>query len=303
MTYKDFSQILSQAKINKRRRRLAVACAGESHIIEAVAQAASDDVIEPILIGDSEEIRRAIAESGQTIPEAWIVHAPDRAAAAAMAVKMVRDNKADFIMKGLLETADMLRAVLDKECGIGTGGMLSHISITHIPAYHKLLVITDAGMIIQPDLQQKKHIIRNAVRALRALGYEQPKVAVLAAIEHVNHKMPESVDAALIKESWMAGDIPDCILEGPIAMDLALNAEAATIKGYKSPVVGDADIIIMPHMVTGNILSKALREFGDTTTVGIVVGAKVPIVLTSRGASVRTKYTSAVVASEMIGIL
>lgn len=301
MVSKDFSQILMRARTLRKRLRLAVACAGEAHLIEAVMQAAGEEIIQPLLIGDAGKIRTTLIKLGQEAPPDWIVHVPDRRGAASAAVDMIRSGQADFLMKGLLDTSDMLRVVLDKEKGIAAGGVLSHISLTHIPAYHKLLALTDAAMIIQPDLEQKAHIIKNAVGAMRSLGYDSPKVAVLTAIEKVNPKMQDTVDAAALKQSWINGDIPGCTLEGPIAMDLALNAEAAAIKGYESPVAGDADILIMPQMVTGNILSKALREFADTTTVGLVLGARVPIILTSRGASVRTKYTSIVVASEMLG--
>jgi phosphate butyryltransferase len=203
-------------------------------------------------------------------------------------------------MKGILETSQIIKAIINKETGLGQGRTISHMTITHIPSYHKLLVITDAAILIEPTLAQKKDIIQNAVDGLIALGYDKPKVAVLTSIEKVNPKMQESVDAAELKKMVESGEITGCSLEGPISTDLALNKEAAEIKGYHSDVTGNPDILVMPNLVCGNILSKALREFADTTSVGVVLGAKIPMVLTSRGASVRSKYTSVVVVSQMV---
>jgi phosphate butyryltransferase len=300
MVFNNFEQILEIARSKKKQWDLAVASAEEEHALQAVIRAAREDIVVPHLIGDRNKILSVLHEMGETVPSSWIVDASDKEHAAFLAVEMVRLKKADFIMKGIMETSSLLRAILNKETGIFCGRTISHMSLTYIPAYHKLLVITDAAMIISPDLEQKKHIIQNAVDAMRSLGYVEPKVALLASIEKVNPKMQESVDAEALKKMWEAGEITNCIVDGPMAMDLVINKEAARIKGYESPVTGDADIMIMPNMVAGNILSKALREFADTTTVGVVLGAKVPVILTSRGASVKSKYTSTVVVSEML---
>lgn len=300
MVIKDFSEILEAARTRKAMTPAAVACAEEEHVLEAVTRAWREETVMPWLVGDKEKILAILGKMGVVFPEDYIVPVRDRAEAAFESVRLIREGKATFLVKGLLDSSDILRAMLNKETGIATGRTFTHMSITHIPGHRKLLVVTDAAINIQPTLTQKRDIIQNAVNGLRMFGYDRPKVAVLASIETVNPKMPESVEAADLKKMWQAGEITDCIVEGPIALDLALNAEAAAIKGYASEVAGDADILIMPNMVTGNILSKALREFADSTVVGIVVGAKVPMVLTSRGASVKTKYTSTVVVSEMV---
>lgn len=300
MIYQNFEQIIEQAKGKKNKYRLAVACAGEQHVLQAVLKAAKEEIIVPYLIGDIKKIKLILEQMNETVPNEWLLSSPDDNHSAYLAVELVRENRADFIMKGLIETSQILKAIFNKETGIKTGKAITHMTLTHIPAYHKLLVITDAGINIEPNIIMKKDIIQNAVDAMRVLGYIQPKVAILTSVEKVNSKMAESVDASILKEMYLHNEITDCILEGPIAVDLALNREAAKIKGYESPVSGDADILVMPNLVSANILSKALREFADTTSVGIALGAKVPIVVSSRGASVRSKYTSIVVISEML---
>jgi phosphate butyryltransferase len=300
MEFKDFSQIIDQARQKKAKTPMAVAAAEEDHTLSAAIQAYKEQVVQPWLVGDKAKILALLKEMNESFPEQYIIDSPDRDNAAFEAVKLVREGKAAFLMKGILETSQIVKALLNKETGLSTGRTLSHMSITHVPKYHKLLVITDAAILIEPTLAQKKDIIQNAVNGLISMGYDKPKVAVLTSVEKVNPKMPESVDAAELKKMWQEGQITGCDLEGPISLDLALNKEAAEIKGYKSEVTGDPDILLMPNLVAGNILSKALREFADTTTVGSVMGAKVPMVLTSRGASVRSKYTSVVVISQMV---
>jgi phosphate butyryltransferase len=299
MEIRDFSEVVNRAIEKKAQTPMAVAAAEDEHTLEASLKAAKEGVVLPLLVGDKSKIKAIISKLGETFPDDQIFDAPDRDEAAKVAVKLVRDGKATFIMKGLLETSQIIKALLNKEEGLNTGRILTHMSITHVPTYRKLLVITDAAIIIEPNLAQKKDITQNAVNGLIALGYEKPKVAVLTALEKVNPKMPETVDAAELKKMVERGEITGCDLEGPISMDLAMNKEAAEIKGFNSPVTGDPDILVMPSLVAGNILSKALREFCDTTTVGVVAGAKVPMVLTSRGASVRSKYTSIVVVAQM----
>ena len=300
MEIRDFKQIIDKAKEKKALTPMAVAAAEEEHSLLAATQAWKEGVVQPWLVGDKGNILDILKKIDVAFPEEFVIDSPDKDDSAFQSVKLVREGKAAFIMKGILETSQIAKPILNKENGLYTGRTLTHMSITHIPSYHKLLVITDAAIIIDPTLEQKKDIIQNAVNGLRALGYEKPKVAILTSIETVNPKMPESVAAGELKKMWEAGEIVNCDLEGPISTDLALNREAAEIKGFKSEVTGNPDILVMPNLVAGNILSKALREFADTTTVGAVMGAKVPIVLTSRGASVRSKYTSVVVISQMV---
>jgi phosphate butyryltransferase len=299
MEYRDFNQIIDIAKEKKALTPMVVAEAEDGHTLEATIKAYKEKIVMPYLVGDKEKILSMLKEISETFPEEYITDSPRRDEAAFESVKLIREGKCSFIMKGLLETSEIIKAIINKETGLGKGRTITHMTVTHIPSYHKLLVITDAAIIIEPNLKQKKDIIQNAVNGLISLGYERPKVAVLASIEKVNPKMQESVDADELKKMSLSGEITDCVIEGPISADLALNKECAEIKGYKSEVTGNPDILVMPSMVCGNILSKALREFADTTSVGVVLGAKVPMVLTSRGASVRSKYTSIVVVSQM----
>lgn len=203
-------------------------------------------------------------------------------------------------MKGKLQTADLLKAVVDKEKGLRTGNVISHVAILEIPAYRKLIAVTDGGMVMYPNLDEKKQILENSVNVFLAMGYECPKVAVLCAVETVNPKMPETVDADTLKNMNRDGEIKDCMVEGPISLDLTFNKESAEIKGYSSPVTGDADILLVPNITTGNIMSKALIEMAGATMAGMVVGAKVPIVLTSRGASSEEKYLSLVLSASAV---
>jgi phosphate butyryltransferase len=220
--------------------------------------------------------------------------------AAEKAVALVNENKADFIMKGKIQTADLLRAVVNKEKGLRTGRVMSHFVFDEVPSYHKLIVTTDGGMMTYPDLNQKKQIIENAVDVLRAMGYDKPKVAVLAAVEKVNPKMPESVDADMLKKMNQEGKIKNCIVEGPISYDLAISKKCAEIKGFKSPVAGDADILIVPNITAGNILGKCLICSAEGKMAGFIVGAKVPIGLTSRGSSAEEKYLSLVLSASAV---
>ncbi len=300
MVYTSIDELLEKVRSAKRTKRLAVAAAADEHVIEAVLRAQSENIIEPYLIGDKKKICAILKELEGEVPDDHIIDTADVDEAAAIAVKLVVEGKADFLMKGLLNTSNMLKAVLNKECGLRTGSTLSHVSINESANYKKLFIVTDAGINIEPNLGAKKDIINNAVSALRSMGYEKVNVAVLAALEKVNPKIQSTVDAAELKAMNERGEIPDCTVEGPISMDLAMDAEAAKIKGFTSEVVGDADIFVVPNLDCGNILNKALRFFGKNKQVGIVLGAKVPIALTSRGATAESKYMSIVVTSAMV---
>ena len=299
--YQNFDVLVGKARAEKRAVPVAVACAEEEHTLEAAIRAWKEQIVSPWLVGDKGKILDILKELGEHAPEERIIGSPDKATSAFEAVRLVREGKASFLMKGLIDTGVMLRALLNRESGLSTGRFASQMSVTSLPAFPRLFAITDVALNISQSLEQKKAIIQNAVDGMRSLGYDRPKVAVVTANEKVDPKMPESVDAGELKKMWLAGEIGDCDLEGPISMDLALNSEVAAIKEFGGPVAGKADILVMPHLVTANILSKALREFADSTLVGVVLGARVPMVLTSRGASVKTKYTSMVVVSLMAG--
>ena len=200
-------------------------------------------------------------------------------------------------MKGKMQTSDLLRQVVNKETGLQVGKIMSHFGLFQVPNYHKLCVLTDGGMNVQPDLETKVKIINNAVEVLHTLGYENPKVGVLCGSEVPNKKAVESMDAVALKEMWEKGEITGCTLEGPISYDIAFDKEIADFKGFESPVAGDVDCIIMPSMVTGNCVGKAWTVSSDGRMTGIIVGAKVPVVLTSRGSGADEKFYSIVLAA------
>ncbi len=297
MVIKNFDELIRKVANYKEKKKVAVVAAHDEHTLEAVFKAKEDGVVEPILIGRKDKIKEILDKHNFALSDEFIIDIEDESQAAYKAVELVNENKANSIMKGKIQTADLLKAVVDKERGIRTGRLMTHFAVLEVPTYHKLLAITDGGMVMYPTLEQKKGIIQNAVDVLLSLGYEKPKVAVLAAVEKVNPKMPETVDAAELKKMAESGEITNCIVEGPISYDIAMNRESAEIKGFDSPVVEDVDILIPPNIATGNILAKALIYSGNAKMAGIIVGAKVPIILTSRGSSSEEKYLSIVLAT------
>ncbi|MCL1982957.1 MAG: bifunctional enoyl-CoA hydratase/phosphate acetyltransferase [Clostridiales bacterium] len=294
---RNFDELIEKIYSGGAKKTVAVVAAHEEHTLEAVDLACKNNIADPILIGDGEKIRELIDAHGFQLKDAEILEEKDDSEAAKAAVAMVKNGNADFLMKGRLQTADLLREVVNKERGLHTGSVMSHFGIFELPNYHKLLVLTDAGMLPCPDANEKAQIIANAVKVLRDLGYECPKVAALAAAELVNKKMQESIDADLLKKMNQDGRLTGCIVEGPISFDLMFSAESAKIKGYESPVTGDADILLMPNMTSGNILAKAFQYVGGAKMAGMIVGAKVPIVLVSRGSAAQEKYLSMVLSA------
>lgn len=300
MVFNNFDQLIDKVKGFEKKRKVAVVAAQDEHTLQAVFRARENDIVEPVLIGNAVEIKKILKKLNKNLNEENIIDVDGDVAAAKKAVELVLEDKVDFIMKGIIQTADLLRAVVDKEKGLRTGKVMSHFVINEIPNYHKLLVTTDGGMLMYPDLEQKKHIIENAVDTLISLGYDKPKVAVLAAVETVNPKMPETVDAAKLKAMNQSGEIINCIIDGPLSYDITMNKESAKIKGIDSQVCGDADILIVPNITTGNILGKCLVYSAGAKMAGFIVGAKVPIVLTSRGSSSEEKYLSLVLCAAAV---
>lgn len=297
MVIKNFDELIKKVCSFENKKKVAVVAAHDEHTLEAVFKARENNIVDPILIGDKAEINDILSKNNYFLNDEYILDIKNESDAAYKAVELVNTNKADFIMKGKIQTADLLKAVVDKEKGFRTDRLMSHFVIQEIPSYHKLLVTTDGGMVMYPGLEEKKQIIQNAVDTLISIGYEKPKVAVLAAVEKVNPKMPEAIDAAELKKMNEAGEIQNCIIEGPISYDLAMNKESATIKGFNSPVAGDADILVTPNITAGNILGKCLIYSANSKMAGFIVGAKVPIVLTSRGSSSEEKYLSLVLSA------
>ena len=300
MVYKNFDQLIKSVG-NTAKKKVVVAGANDRHALEAVLKAGQQGLIDYLLIGDRKEIHRISAELGYTLEPGKTIDIVEPNEMAVKAVEIIRQGMGDFLMKGKMETATLLKAVVDKQNGIGTGRIMSHIAILEIPAYHKLLATTDGGMILYPDLEQKKGILKNAIELFRQLGYECPKAGVMAAVEVVNAKMRETIDGAelkrLAKEEHYFGD---CLVEGPISFDLAVSSQACKLKGYNSPVAGDVDIMLMPDITSGNLTTKGLYCLGGAKMAGCVLGARVPIVLNSRGASFEEKYISLLLCAALV---
>ena len=299
MVFHNFDEMIEKVKGVPAKARLVVA-AGDEHTLDAVVRARREGIIEPILVGDKVIIDSVLKEIGEEIPEENIYDVPDIVEAAAKAVSLVREGKGDFLMKGKMDTSVILKAVVNKEHGLGKGGLMSHFSAFQVPGYHKILVPVDGGMVPYPSLADKKSIIENNVGALRAMGYDCPKVGVLACIEKVNPKMPETVEARELQEMNRRGEIANCIVEGPISYDCAMSKEIATFKGYESQISGDVDILIAPNIHAGNIMGKMLTVTCKAKMAGFIVGAKCPVVMTSRGSSAEEKYLSIVIAANAI---
>jgi phosphate butyryltransferase len=297
MVCKNFDQIIERVKGFPSAKRMAVAAAGDEHTLEAVMHARKEGIVDPILVGDKVVIDEILSKMGETVAEENIYDYPDLKDAAEFAVKLVKEGKADFLMKGKLDTAVILKAVVNKEHGLGQGRTMSHFTMFEVPTYHKILVPVDGGMVTYPTLEQKKDIIDNTVETLISMGYDCPKVGVLACVEKLNPKMPETVEANELKEMNKRGEIKNCIVEGPISYDCAVSKEIADFKGFESPVAGDADILIAPNIHAGNIMGKMLAVTCKARMAGMIVGAKCPIVLTSRGSSADEKYMSIVVSA------
>lgn len=288
---RNFEQL--REKVGSAEPKLvAVACAHDAHTLEAALHAASEGVLRYVLIGHRESIMRIAGELGYDISADTIISAETEEEAAKIAVRLVKEGKADFIQKGLMQTATLLKAVVNRETGIGQGRPMSHTALLEIPGYHKLLGVTDGGMIPSPNLETKKAIVRNAVDMFRRLGYEKPLVSAVCAAETVDPKIIETVDAAALKEASLAGELGNCYVEGPISLDLAVDQVSAVIKGFTSPVAGATDILLVPNITAGNIMVKALIEFAEAKMIGCVMGAKCPIALNSRSASFEEKYHS-----------
>lgn len=292
MHIKSFGDIINSLRKEQNLKKVAIVSAEDNESIEAAINAVKNKITEPIFIGNKAKIGKILNETSTKAYDFEIYNAANVEEAAIIGVRLINEGKADFLMKGKLETSQLLKAVVDKDNGLGIGGIMSHVAFKSLPRYHKLLVITDGGMNLYPNLEQKKAIIKNAVKALISLGYDKPKVGILAAVEKVNPKMPETIEAAQLKEMNKTGEIKNCIIEGPISFDLAICKERAIAKNYSSEVAGDADILVTPNITTGNILGKCLVEMAGAKMAGLVLGAKAPIVVTSRGSSMEEKYYS-----------
>jgi len=280
-----FSDLVDRAK-GIERKRLVIANAEKENEIKAVEQAFELGIIEPILTGDPLKLSQ-YSNRFEVIPASGSEDAVKKA------VSMVRDNKADLLLKGTVSTSLFLKGVLNKERGLRGRGVLSHIALLDIPSYTKILFITDGGMCIHPDLKTKVEIIKNAISFAASIGIKKPKVGLLSAVEVVNTDMKDTEDWAVITKMYQRGEIKDAIIDGPLAMDILLSKEAAEIKGINTPVAGDVDVIIVPDIITGNSVAKALLYLSPgVQAAGIIAGASRPVVMLSRADSAETKLNS-----------
>ena len=274
----------------------AVAHPCEATALAGAVEASENRLIVPILVGPAGKIGEIAKANGIRLDQVRIVDAPHSHAAAAKAVQLVREGQAELLMKGSLHTDELLGAVVARETGLRTGRRISHVFIMDVPTYHKVLIVTDAAINIAPTLEDKVDICQNAIDLAVTLGVAQPKVAILAAVETVTSKMPATIDAAALCKMAERGQIKSGLLDGPLAFDNAISKEAARIKGIKSDVAGDPDILLVPDLEAGNMLAKQLSFLANADSAGLVLGARVPIILTSRADSVRSRIASAAVA-------
>ncbi len=294
---KSFDELIEEVKGNPVKKKLAVACANDEHTVEAVLNAEKEGICEPILIGDMPKMIEVLTALGETYPEEKMIDEPDMQKACTKAVELVREKQADVIMKGKVDTKIILKEVVKKEGGLGLGRVMSHFSMFELSTYHKPIVVVDGGMCPYPNVAQKADIIRNTVETLRKMGYEEPKVGVLACVEKVNPKMPETIEADELETINADGEIKNCIVEGPIQFDCAFSKEIADIKGLESKIAGDVDVLVGPNIHTSNILGKALVMAAGAKMAGFIVGAACPIVLVSRSSSTEEKFMSIVVSA------
>lgn len=279
------------------KKRLAVAVAHDEHCLEAICAVDRMGLVEAILVGNEKKIHDIAGKLKLDVKGMKIVHEESDANAVKIAVKMVRNKEADILMKGNVPTATFLRGVLDKENGLRKGDVLSHFALFELPTYHKLLGLTDAAMIPAPDFKTKVALTSNAVEFLNKLGYQKPKVAVLAAVEMVNEAMPATIDGAMLSKMSQRGQIKNCIIDGPLAYDNAVSLASARHKGIVSDVAGDADLLIAPDIEAGNVLYKAWGFSANAKLAAVVLGAAAPIVLTSRSDTEESKQASIIMAA------
>ncbi len=280
---KSFDELIERAR-GKKDKRIAIVSALSKHTVNAGVLAKREDLAIPVFIGDRKKINDLLKEEGENPSDYEIVDSSSEEESALKGVELAKNREVDVILKGNISTSTLMKKVLSKESGLRTGHLLSDVFITEDTSKEgkKLIGMSDGGINILPSLEEKKIIIENAVKVFRNLGYEKPKVAVLSCVEYVNEKIPSTVEAKKLKEMNERGDIKDCVVEGPLALDLAVSEFAAKLKGIEGEVVGNADILIVPNIEAGNILGKSFTYFTKVRVGHIIVGAKLPILIPSR---------------------
>lgn len=291
------SELEKMLEGKKSRKKLVLAVAQDSYALEAVSKAVQKGFIDPVLVGNQLQIKQIAMEGGINLDGYVIIDEPDNMRAVESAVRLVHEGSADVLMKGGCSTAQLLKGVLNRDWGLRRGDLLSHFALFEIPAYHKLLGISDVAINISPSLADKTAIINNAVDFLGRLGVTCPKVAMIAAVETVNEQMPATLDAAKLTHMNRENSIVNCLIEGPLAFDTAISRESAIHKNINSEVAGDADLLIMPDIEAGNILYKALAYFANSKVASVILGASAPVVLTSRSDSEEAKLNSILLAA------
>ena len=297
---KSFEEIISKAN-QKTLKKVSVSNAQDEPVLQAVKAAKEQNIATAILVGDEAKIREIAASIDMDLTDFEIINEPDTEAAALKAVELVHNGKADILLKGLLETKTFLKSVLNKEVGLRTGKMLSHVCVFEIEGINRLLFFTDVAFNTYPTLADKVNIINNAVEVAHACGIECPKVAPLCAVETVNPKMQPTVDADNLTKMYEGGDFKGCQIYGPLSMDLAIDPEAAVHKGVTNPVAGHADILLFPNIDAGNITYKILVRTAKVKIGNVLVGTSAPVVLTSRSDDFETKLNSIALATVIAG--
>lgn len=299
MRISNFAQLLAAAR-EAGPKTVGIAAAHEQEVLLAAQDAEKSGIARCILVGDREQIRSLAKEHGIRFEGLMVIDEPDPRQAARKVMELVRTGDAQIAMKGRIETGDFLRAALDRDTGLRGSRLLSHVGVFEIPGFDRLIFVTDAGVVVAPDITQKMEIVQNAIEVARALGIEKPKVAVLAATEMVNPKIPTTLDAANLAKMADRGQIRGGIVDGPLALDNAISSESASIKGISSPVAGQADILVTPDVEAGNMLAKAISYFAKGRMAGVVVGARSPLIVASRSDPHETKLMSMALGIVMV---
>ncbi|MEW5784487.1 MAG: bifunctional enoyl-CoA hydratase/phosphate acetyltransferase [Bacillota bacterium] len=296
MHFENFHQVIAAVK-GYRKCRMCIAAAAEDTVLQAVRESKKEDLVDFVLVGSEEKIWRQAITASLNLEGIEIIDVRDPLEAVHRAVAEVAAGRAEILMKGMINSADFLRAVLHPQSGMRTDRILSHLAIYEIPGYYRLIYMTDGGLNVSPNLEQKKAIVQNAVEFLHAIGMSDPKAAVLTANEKVDPKVQSTVDARELTLAARAGELPGVLIDGPVALDVAINYESALHKGIDSPVAGKADLLVAPNIEAGNILGKAIIYFAQGKMAGLVLGASRPVILTSRNEPAYGKMASIALAA------
>lgn len=295
---RDFNSLIEKVQ-NFSPTKISVAQANDEDVLLAIKEATEKRIVQPYLFGDKKAIEKQVNRVGLSMKDIEIINT-DEENVANEAVKLVSNGEAEVLMKGMISTSSFLRAVVNKEFGLRTGRLLSHIAALEVPGLDRIIFVTDGGMNIQPSLEEKIDILKNGIDSLKALAYDDIHVAILSASEAVAHNMASTIDAAIICKMADRGQIPGAIIDGPLALDNIIDGEAALAKGIKSPVAGKADLILVPNIETGNVLGKSVTFLSKGHMAGIVAGAQAPIVLSSRADSMFSKLSSIALSCLMV---